>query len=78
MNGQPAHFGKTQKYFRSHNPEKKLLGKTGIVLCWDFYDSDGDGRPDGEHIDVWNGTRMAQGDMSYIVKASSVWFWELS
>ncbi|HYO68178.1 MAG TPA: T6SS effector amidase Tae4 family protein [Archangium sp.] len=78
LDKQPAHFGKTQKYFRSHKPEEKLRGKTGIVLCWDFWDSDGDGRLDGEHIDVWDGHRMAHGSRSYISGASAVWFWALS
>lgn len=77
MDDHPALFGKTLKYFRSHKPEQKLLGKKGIVLCWDFYDSNGDGRLDGEHIDVWDGARMALGDTSYIAAASAVWFWEL-
>lgn len=77
MDGQPVRFGKTQKYFRSHNPRDKLSRKKGIVLCWDFYDSDGDGRLDGDHIDLWDGSRMALGSESYIVDANAVWFWEL-
>jgi Type VI secretion system (T6SS), amidase effector protein 4 len=48
-------------------------GRTGIVLCRNFW------RPDmsGDHIDLWDGTRFARGDTSFFGRSQEVWFWEL-
>lgn len=31
----------------------------------------------GDHIDVWNGSKMGKGSDSYFASAQEVWFWEL-
>lgn len=56
-----------------------LLTKTGIIFFKDFYYQPGDseGRPSGDHIDLWNRgmTGTIHGD--YFYRANAVWFWEL-
>jgi hypothetical protein len=48
-------------------------GKKGIVFIRNFF---GQGNQ-GDHIDVWNGTRMSWGSPQYFGRAQEVWFWEL-
>lgn len=54
-----------------------LLNKTGIIFFKDFYQqpNDAQGRPTGDHIDLWNRGRTGSGD--YFHRAKAVWFWEL-
>ncbi|MGG2398352.1 type VI secretion system amidase effector protein Tae4 [Pseudomonas sp. SH1-B] len=56
----------------------RLLDKTGIIFYKDFYyrPSDAEGRPTGDHIDLWNRGLTMTGD--YFHRAKAVWFWELS
>jgi hypothetical protein len=51
-----------------------LVGKTGIVACRNFY---GRGNQ-GDHIDLWDGTRMAKGSPTYMDGSEEVVFWELA
>ena len=42
------------------NWEKKIKGRTGIVYFADYWmrSTDKQKRPTGDHIDLWNGSRM--------------------
>jgi hypothetical protein len=49
------------------------VGRRGILLCRNFW---GPGNQ-GDHLDAWNGARLAGGDASYIAMSEEVWFWEI-
>lgn len=49
-----------------------LAGKRGIVFCQNFW---GTGNQ-GDHIDLWDGARMAHGSSDYFRRSQQVWFWE--
>lgn len=48
-------------------------GRSGVVFLRDFW---GAGNQ-GDHIDLWDGERMAHGDPGYFLRAEQVWFWPL-
>lgn len=49
-------------------------GRKGVALFMNFW---GTGNQ-GDHIDVWNGTAMGQGDSEYFGQSQQVWFWQLA
>ncbi len=66
----------------------KIFGRTGIVFIQDYwYRSTDQGRPTGDHIDVWNGYRSSakwlmewfswMGYYSNYADAGEIWFWEV-
>ena len=56
-----------QKTFRSY------LGRRGIVAFLDFW---GAGNM-GDHIDLWNGTEIAHGQLDYFERSREIWFWSM-
>jgi hypothetical protein len=50
-----------------------FIGKQGIVAFLNFW---GPGNA-GDHIDLWNGNRIAHGDNSYFAASQELWFWPL-
>ncbi|MCS6911701.1 MAG: type VI secretion system amidase effector protein Tae4 [Myxococcales bacterium] len=50
-----------------------FAGRRGIVFFRDFW---GAGNR-GDHIDVWDGTKMGCGDNSYFERSREVWFWPI-
>jgi hypothetical protein len=48
-------------------------GKQGIVCFQNFWGRNNQ----GDHIDLWNGTRIAKGDLDYFSRSEEVWFWEM-
>jgi len=52
----------------------RVTGQTGILAIRNFY---GAGNQ-GDHIDLWDGTRMAQGSADYMDTAEEVIFWNLA
>ncbi|MBC7909944.1 MAG: hypothetical protein H7Y30_05560 [Pyrinomonadaceae bacterium] len=56
------------------NVQSGINGKKGVVFCQNFYGSGNQ----GDHIDAWDGTQMAQGSVSYFEGAQQVWFWEVT
>lgn len=55
-----------------------ISGKKGIIFLQDAYQSAGSfGRRTGDHIDVWNGTRIGSDSTLPFDKATKVWFWEV-
>lgn len=63
---------KYTKYTSLKVPVKweQFAGRRGIVFI-----KDGWGPTD--HIDLWNGSRLRGGDLSYFARGKEVWFWEL-
>lgn len=51
----------------------EFTGRQGIVFFRDFW---GTGNR-GDHIDVWNGSKMSHGEHDYFERAKQVWFWPL-
>ncbi len=49
-------------------------GRRGIVVCRNFW---GPGNQ-GDHIDLWNGMRMAHGADQYFASSQEIWFWEMN
>jgi len=64
-----------EKYIRTRAGHQvtyhRFLRRTGIVAFRNFW-----GRGDqGDHIDLWNGSRIAHGGLDYFVRSEQVWFW---
>jgi hypothetical protein len=49
-------------------------GRQGIVLFRNFW---GVGNQ-GDHIDLWDGTRMTHGELNYFTRSEEIWFWDMS
>lgn len=49
------------------------FGRRGIVAFLNFW---GAGNA-GDHIDLWNGSRIAHGDNSYFELSQELWFWPI-
>jgi Type VI secretion system (T6SS), amidase effector protein 4 len=50
--------------------QTRIAGKTGIVYCENHWLREGEKTPTGDHIDLWNGSRMtASGLQGAIVTA---------
>lgn len=52
----------------------RFTGRKGIVFFRDFWGTNNR----GDHIDVWNGSRMSSGDDDYFERSRQVWFWPLA
>ena len=52
-------------------------GLTGIVAFQDFWDTNDNGKNDGDHIDLWDGDKLAYGDNDYFERSDLVYFWEI-
>lgn len=52
--------------------------ESGIVVWRNFYDPTGrrDEGP-GDHVDLWNGTKVAVGRNDYFDRSREVWFWRI-
>lgn len=47
--------------------------KKGIVYFQNFYGRNNQ----GDHIDLWNGHKVAKGELDYFERSEEVWFWEM-
>ena len=56
------------------NDHTAYAGRKGIVAQLDFHGDNGR----GDHIDLWNGNRLALGANSYFGRSREIWFWPLS
>jgi hypothetical protein len=72
--GQSRLVGTRLEYKDGKKAFSELKGQTGIIFCMNFW---GTGN-NGDHIDVWNGGRMKQGNADWMNSAQAVWFWKLS
>lgn len=61
---------------------RRFMGRKGIVAWLDFWHRTPNPRPGaqptGDHIDLWNGSRIAEGDINYFQRSREIWFWELN
>jgi len=71
MVNNPAFFGNVDKKIGTSSAD--YTGKKGIVFFLNFW---GRGNQ-GDHIDLWNGSKMCYGDPSYFGRSKAVWFWEI-
>ncbi len=44
--------------------EKKIKNRTGIIFYKDYWQRDGESQPTGDHIDLWNGSRLTMSGAS--------------
>jgi hypothetical protein len=70
--GTPAKY-KGKKGDAGTKALEAIRGKKGVVLILNFF---GAGNS-GDHIDLWTGTAMLGGDVSYLNDSKEIWFWEL-
>ena len=68
---QTAQFGTVE--IKKRVTYKDYAGKKGIVLFRNFWGSGNQ----GDHIDLWNGSKMTYGELDYFQKSEEIWFWEL-
>ncbi len=79
LNSKDAQFiGTAEIYLRDRNGKQKsagnFKGRRGIVVCRNFW---GQGNQ-GDHIDLWNGIKMAAGGDEYFARAQEIWFWGMN
>lgn len=51
-----------------------FAGRSGIVFFRNFW---GVGNQ-GDHIDLWDGSQIRKGDLSYFSRSQEVWFWPIA
>jgi hypothetical protein len=73
LRGQTQEVGTAVSYKPGSNAAAVVKGKTGIVACRNFW---GAGNQ-GDHIDLFDGVTMAQGDAAYMDRSEEVVFWEI-
>lgn len=66
------YFGKVD--IRRNVTAAQYADKTGIALFRNFYG----GNNQGDHIDLWNKSKMTRGHESYFALSQEVWFWEIT
>lgn len=71
---QTQDVGTAQSFRPGSDARSAVNGHTGIVACRNFH---GRGNQ-GDHIDVWDGTSMAQGSPDYMDRSEEVVFWEIA
>ncbi len=72
MKKQPKYFGNAE--IKKNATSSDYSNKTGIIFLKNFW---GAGNQ-GDHIDLWNGSKMTRGAPEYFSSAQEVWFWEIS
>ena len=84
----------TGKTLTAKDFKSRIAGKTGIIFFKDYWQrsTDAEGRPTGDHIDLWNGSRLTglsswfrvqwgivmPGYWSDLEKAKAITFWEVT
>ncbi len=63
--------GKFQSFKPGKKAESFIQGKRGIVLFRNFWGSNNQ----GDHIDLWNGSELANGSTEYFARSQEVIFW---
>ena len=70
MKKNPGFFGSAE--IKRNVKSTDYAGKKGIIFLMNFW---GAGNQ-GDHIDLWNGSKMTRGAPEYFSGAQEVWFWE--
>lgn len=52
-------------------------GRQGIVVFRNFWARLGQSSYRGDHVDLWDGTRIAGGDNDYFERSEEIWFWDM-
>jgi hypothetical protein len=52
---------------------RDFSGKQGIAYFQNFWGTNNQ----GDHIDLWNGQKVAKGNLDYFERSEEVWFWEM-
>lgn len=50
-----------------------FTGKKGIVYFENFWGTNNQ----GDHIDLWDGYRIAKGELNFFQRSEQIWFWEM-
>ena len=72
LKNRPALFGAVQRF--QHTTDAAFLGKSGIVMCKNFWGSG----LQGDHIDLWDGAQFADGSNDYFRRSQEIWFWQVA
>jgi len=72
MKLKPLFFGDVE--IKKNVNSSYLSDKKGIIFLLNFW---GAGNQ-GDHIDLWNGSKMTRGAPEYFSAAQEVWFWEIT
>jgi len=82
----------TQKVNQARDFAIELRGKTGIIFFKDYWRRGTEAQPSGDHIDLWNGSNITDGALSYLRvqfglhwegrisdfrKSKEIWFWSV-
>jgi hypothetical protein len=65
-------IGVKKKTVHKNVTDADFRGKRGIVYWQNFYGNNNQ----GDHIDLWDGDRIAKGSNDYFERSEQVWFWE--
>jgi len=65
-------IGCKKKLVRKNVTDTDFVGKRGIVYWQNFWGNDNQ----GDHIDLWDGARIAHGSNDYFERSEEIWFWE--
>lgn len=68
-----AIIGCKKKAVSKNVTDANFTGKRGIVYFQNFWGRNNQ----GDHIDLWNGTKIAKGELDYFARSEEVWFWEM-
>ena len=63
-------IGCKEKVVHTGVSHKDFTGKKGLVYFQNFYGRNNQ----GDHIDLWNGTKIAHGDLDFFERSEEVWF----
>ena len=49
------------------------VGRKGIIMFRNFWGTNNQ----GDHIDLWDGSRMTHGTLDYFERSEEIWFWDM-
>lgn len=77
-------LGQALVFEGSNKSRDAIMGKKGIVFFKDFWVRDGEATPQGDHIDLWDGSRTPNQlavtfsmSVNIFTRCKEVWFWEI-
>ncbi len=70
---QAAMIGCKKKTVHKGVTSADFATKNGIVYFQNFYGRNNQ----GDHIDLWNGQKIAKGDLDFFERSEEVWFWAM-
>jgi hypothetical protein len=73
IESQAAKIGCQKKTKHKGVTHADFAGRKGIVYFQNFWGRNNQ----GDHIDLWDGHKVAKGDLDYFERSEEVWFWEM-